>query len=148
MATPAGDVRAIFVYGEDIMADASGMQRKCSGTTKAGLPCKAQALPDSAFCIAHDPARATELAEWRRRGGFAKSNRSRAKKALPADPLSNEQLHAWLGVVFRGVIAGRIEPGVGTASSTIARTMLELFRAIDLEVRIAELERRIADAGS
>ena len=140
MATPAGDVRAIFVYGEDIMADASGMQRTCSGTTKAGLPCKAKALPDSAFCIAHDPTKVTQLAEWRRKGGYAKSNRSRAKKALPADPLTNEELHAWLGLVFKGVISGKIEPGVATASATVARTMAELSRVVDLEQRIVDLE--------
>jgi len=105
-------------------------------------------LPGSPFCVSHDPSKVTQLAAWRRKGGYASSNKARAKKHLPADPLSNEQLHAWLGIVFRGVIAGRIEPGVGTASSTLAKTMLELFRAIDLESRIAELERRVADAGS
>jgi hypothetical protein len=103
-------------------------------------------LPGSAFCVSHDPAKAAQLAEWRRKGGYASSNRARAKKQLPAEPLSTVELHSYLGLVFRGVISGKIEPGVGTASSTIARTMVELVRAIDLEVRIAELERRVADA--
>jgi len=105
-------------------------------------------LPGSPFCVSHDPSKVTQLAEWRRQGGLASSNKARAKKHLPADPLTNEELHSYLGLVFKSVISGKIEPGVGTATATIARTMLELFRAIDLESRIAELERRIADAGS
>ena len=130
------------------MRDAPTTQEQCTGTTKAGQRCRARALPGSPFCVSHDPSKVTQLAEWRRKGGLAKANRVRAKKALPAEPLTNEELHAWLGVVFRGVISGKLEPGVGTATATIARTMLELFRAIALEARVAELERRIADAGS
>jgi hypothetical protein len=124
------------------------MQQTCSGTTNAGQACKAKALPGSAFCIAHDPAKAAQMAEWRRKGGRAKSNQARAKKALPAEPLSTVELHSYLGLVFRGVISGKLAPNVGTSSAAIARTMLELVRAIDLESRIAELERRITDVES
>ena len=73
-----------------------------------------------------------------RKGGRA--NSASAKKALPADPMTTEELHAWLGVVFKGVIAGKIEPGVATASATVARTMAELLRATELEERITNLE--------
>jgi len=119
----------------------------CQTTNKVGEPCSARAWRDG-LCIWHHPARAEEVAAARKRGGQARSNKARALKSLPTELMTNEQLHSYLSVVFKAVIAGRIEPGVGTASSTIARTMLELFRAIDLEARIAALERRIADAGS
>ncbi len=122
------------------MRDAPKTQEQCTGLTKAGQRCRARALPESPFCVSHDPAKVTQLAAWRRKGGLAKANRVRAKKALPAEPLTNEELHAWLGVVFRGVIGGRIEPGVGTATATIARTMAELSRVVDLEQRIVDLE--------
>jgi len=96
-----------------------------------------------AYCIAHDPDRVVELAEWRRQGGKAKSNAARAKKALPAEPLSVAELHSYLGVVFRRVITGHTEPGVATAAATVARTMAELAKASDLEDRLSRLERRL-----
>ncbi|CAN5585180.1 hypothetical protein BH23CHL5_BH23CHL5_22950 [soil metagenome] len=120
--------------------DAPRTQEQCSGTTKAGQRCRAKALPGSAFCISHDPSRVVEMAEWRRAGGRAKSNRARAKKALPADLMTNEQLHAYLGLVFGRVIVGQIEPGVATAAASVARTMAELSRATELEQRIVALE--------
>jgi len=122
------------------MQDAPTTHEQCSGTTKAGERCRARSLPGSAYCVTHDPTKVTQLAEWRRKGGYAASNKARAKKALPADPLTNEELHSWLRVVFKGVIAGRIEPGVATASATVARTMAELARVTELEQRIANLE--------
>ena len=122
------------------MRDAPTTQEQCTGTTKAGQRCRARALPGSPFCVSHDPSKVTQLAEWRRKGGYASSNKARAKKHLPAELMTNEQLHSFLGLVFKGVISGKIEPGVATASATVARTMAELSRVVDLEQRIVDLE--------
>jgi hypothetical protein len=119
------------------------MQATCKGTTKAGTPCRAPAM-SGGWCIAHDPSRVVELAEWRRRGGKAKSNASRAKKALPAEPLTAEEIHAYLGLVFRGVIGGKIEPGIGTAAASIARAMVEVAKVADFESQLSEMRRDLA----
>ncbi len=118
-------------------------QRQCSGQTKAGERCKSWAMPDSEWCINHDPNRVTDLAEWRKKGGKQRSNQSRAKKQLPAEPLSIAELHSYLGVVFRRVVTGQTEPAVGTAAATIARTMAELSRAADFEERMTAIEQRL-----
>ena len=55
--------------------------------------------------------------------------------------MTNEELHAWLGLVFKNVIGSKIHPGIGTAAAAIARTMAELGRSVDLDRRIADLER-------
>ena len=112
---------------------------QCQTTNKAGQPCSARAWRDG-LCIWHHPSRAQEVAAARRRGGQARSNKARALKALPAELMTNEQLHSYLGLVFKGVIGGKIEPGVATASATVARTMAELSRVVDLEQRIVDLE--------
>ena len=117
------------------------MHAKCSGRTRAGEACKAPAQAGSRWCINHDPARVTDLAEWRRRGGKAKSNQARARKALPAEPLSAEELHSYLGVVFRGLIGGKIEAPIATAAANVARTMVEIQRASEFEARLSALER-------
>jgi len=122
------------------MPDTRRTHEKCQATAKNGKPCAAKPRPGRPYCLWHDPEAEDRRREISRQGGYASSNRARAKKALPADPLTNEELHSWLGVVFKGVIAGRIEPGVGTAGATIARTMAELTRSVELEQRIANLE--------
>jgi len=80
-----------------------------------------------------------QRAEWSAKGGKHRSNQSRAKKQLPAEPLSAAELHSWLGVVFRRLLTGQTEPGVATA-------MAELAKASDLEERMAEIERRLGKA--
>jgi len=97
-------------------------------------------LPGSPFCVSHDPSKVTQLAEWRRKGGYASSNKARAKKQLPAELMTNEQLHSYLGIVFTRVIVGKIEPGVANAAAGVARVMAELSRATELEQRIIALE--------
>jgi hypothetical protein len=47
-------------------------------------------------------------------------------------------------VVFRGVIGGKIEPGIGTAAATIARAMIDVARVADFERQLAEMRRELA----
>jgi hypothetical protein len=122
------------------MPDAPRTQPQCTGRTKAGARCRARALPGGKYCVSHDPAKVTELAEWRRQGGYASSNAARAKRALPAAPLSTLQMRAYLSKVFVELIAGDIAPNVATASAAVVRTLAELHRLDEIEGRIAALE--------
>ena len=118
------------------------MADRCLGQTKDGKPCAAKPLPGSDRCPWHDPAWADRRQEWSRRGGKGKSNASRAKKTLPAEPMTDAEVHAWLGVVFKRVIVGTMQPGVATAAGSVARAMVVVRQASELEDRLAELERR------
>jgi len=118
------------------------MQAKCSATTKAGTECRAPALA-SGFCVSHDPDRIVQLAEWRKRGGRGKSNRARAAKNLPNEPMTTGELHIHLGVVFRKVINGTLEPGVATAAASVARAMTDIAKTSEIEERLIDLERRL-----
>jgi hypothetical protein len=121
------------------------MQIQCSGKTKTGERCKAWAVAGSQFCISHDPAKVVELAEFRRQGGKGKSNKARARKALPGELMSMAEVQAHLGKALRGVLAGEIEPGVGTAVANIARAMRDVGAAAELEEQLLDMRRQIAD---
>ena len=57
------------------------MVERCKATNANGSPCGAQAQGNG-LCRWHDPVRAAEMVEARRKGGQAKSNKVRAKKAM------------------------------------------------------------------
>ncbi len=102
---------------------------QCKATTAAGTPCSAQPVQPSGWCYWHDPTLAADRAEARRKGGANKSNRVRAKKALPADPMTALELESWLGIVFRKLITGSLEPGVATAAASVAKAMVVVKEA-------------------
>jgi hypothetical protein len=117
------------------------MQAQCSGITKSGERCRAAALPGSDFCVTHDPARVTDLAAWRRKGGRAKSNRARAKRAVGEGALSAAELNGVLGVTLKGVLAGKIEPNVGNCVASLARAIRDVAGWAELDERLSALER-------
>ena len=120
------------------------MVSRCAATTSAGHPCQSQPVRPSGYCYWHDPAVADERDRKRREGGAHRSNRERAKRQLPAEPLSAEEIRSHLGVVFTGVIVGRVEPGVGTAAATIARALLDVAKVAEIEGQVAEVRRDLA----
>ncbi len=92
------------------------------------------------MCAWHDPQLAAERAGWRQKGGQSRSNRARAKKALPAEALTLQEVQALLGLTFKGVISGRIEPGVANAAANIARALVATREAAEFDARLAALE--------
>jgi hypothetical protein len=115
---------------------------RCGAMTKSGAPCSALHWRDG-FCRWHHPDNAGKAQENGRKGGRNRSATVRAKKALPAEPLSVAEVHSWLGLVFRGVMSGKIDPPVGTACATIARTMADLSRSVAQEGELAELRQMV-----
>jgi hypothetical protein len=129
--------------GETLMTDTRAMPDRCQALAKGGSQCGAKPRPGRNYCLWHDDAE--DAVEKRRaisqKGGQARSNKARARKALPAEPLTNEEVHAWLGLAFKAVIGGRMAPGVGSAAATIAKVMADLNREVELEQRIVALEQ-------
>lgn len=115
--------------------------RTCKAKTAAGSPCEAQPVRDDGYCFWHSPEVAEERTEARRRGGAHRSNKQRARKQIPP-AMTAEGLAGWLSLLFTNVMTGRIEPKIGTACATIARTLHEVKHATELELRIEELEQK------
>ena len=125
------------------------MATGCRATNQAGAPCGAEAYRDG-WCRWHDPDPAAVAArrEHSRKGGAARSNRARARKALPNGTLTMAEVRGLLGITLRGVLAGKVEPGVGTACANIARALNEVTKTAEVEERIADLERLAARRSS
>lgn len=112
----------------------------CKGTTKDGRPCQAQPRPGSTTCPWHSDELAERRQEWSRRGGANSSSKARAKKLFPAEAMTTAETLGLLGIVFRGVIAGRVEPRVANAAAHVARAMNDILKTSEIEQRLAELE--------
>jgi len=116
------------------------MVDRCPSLTRDGKACAATPRPGSAYCPWHDPSLSKRRSEWSARGGSHRSNKARAAKTLPTELMSTDELASWLTVVFRRLITGQIEPGVATASATVAKAIADIQRGAQIEERLAELE--------
>jgi hypothetical protein len=120
----------------------------CKGQTKDGRSCGAKPRPGTDLCPWHDPNFAERRAEWSRKGGVNSSTQQRARRQLPGQEMTATELHAFLAVVLKGVVVGRIDARIGNAAANIARSMNEIGKSADLEQRMAELERRLGSKAS
>ncbi len=117
------------------------MANQCLGTNRDGNPCSAHVDEGQRWCRWHDPNRAEERIEWRRKGGTARSNKARARKQLAAAVLSIDDLDALLCRALVQVAGGKMEPGVGSAMAGIAKTIAGIRSTGDFEKRLEELEQ-------
>ena len=116
------------------------MDAKCTATNKNGSPCSAGPVRPSGYCYWHDPALEDGRRADRQRGGAARSNTARARKSITAAVLEPRDIEGLLGATLKGVIAGRIEPGIGNAAANIARALIAVREATVLEERLVALE--------
>ncbi len=79
------------------------------------------------------------MAEARKRGGQAKSNKVRAKKAMVDGTLTPAELEGLLGITMSAVLNGVKEPAI----ANLARAAVAVRDAVAVDERITELERRL-----
>ncbi len=116
------------------------MHGRCTGTNRDGSPCSGQARPGRPWCSWHDPDLDGQRAGWRQKGGQSRSNKARARKRLPVESLTLQEVQGLLSVALKGVLTGRIEPGVANASASVARAIAALVQVGEMEARISALE--------
>lgn len=119
------------------------MLRQCTGTTKAGKRCSAVALPDSEFCISHDPTRVVELAAYREKGGQGRSHENRAKKSLKGTYQDMAALKGRLITALEKVEGGALEPGQANAMANLARAIVTVAGVADFEGQLTEMRKEI-----
>ncbi len=112
---------------------------RCQATAASGKLCSATPRPGRPWCLWHDPEAAEQRRELSRKGGVARSNRARARATLGA-PLAPAEVQAILGRVLKDVVGGKIEPGVATAAAGVARALIAVREATEVEERLAALE--------
>ena len=114
------------------------MDARCKALNAAGTPCGAQARPDlQGYCPWHAPELEAERVTWRKRGGHARSNANRARKAMK----SAADVTPVLWTALNDLAAGTLEPARGTAMAAVARALVALHEATEMEERISALEQ-------
>jgi hypothetical protein len=100
-------------------------------------------LAGKAYCWSHDPELAEQRAEGARRGGEQRSNARRAAKqwATIGEQLSAADLPAILRACMFSVRSGAMGPSQAAAIATLAKASVSLTAELELEQRIAALER-------
>lgn len=124
------------------------MVGKCSAITKAGSPCKGNAIPGSQFCMAHDPKSRETLKEAKRRGGEGKASARRLAKhwAELGATVGLGDLAAILKSCMFAVKDGEMAPSEATAIAALARAAVAITSEVEMADRIAALETAIGNA--
>ena len=117
--------------------------RPCSAITQAGAPCKGRAGANG-LCMIHDPALAERRALGKQQGGKNKATSARARRLWrEAGTQTAEDVLATLAIATRRVMAGTIEPSVGSAVAALSRAWFagkQVVATEDLAQRMAALE--------
>jgi hypothetical protein len=112
---------------------------RCRMTRRDGTPCRGRALGDSGYCVFHDPTRAAERAEARKKGGHNRASSARLRALVPPRLVSIfDVLEATLAEVHDGTL----EPGRANAMANIARALVAVLTAGELEERLRAVEQK------
>jgi hypothetical protein len=90
----------------------------CLASRRDGRPCRSPAVGVSGYCFAHDPGRAPQHLEACRRGGRARSARSK-----PPSDGELATLYRQLALAIEEVRAGTLDPRRALALASLVRAM-------------------------
>jgi len=114
-------------------------RKRCVSTKKDGTPCQAPAISPSGYCFMHDPNRASARDEARRRGGKNSCRTARLNKLIPSQlrPIYN-----MLGRAMVECYQGKLDYRKTNALASVARAMVAVLTAGELEERVRDLESK------
>ncbi|ACZ38915.1 hypothetical protein [Sphaerobacter thermophilus] len=110
---------------------------QCTATRRDGGRCTARALPGRPYCFAHDPELQAERTEARRRGGRNRAKVVRLRRLVPPRLLP---VFDQLEQALRDVLGGSLEPRRAMAAASVARALVDVLQAGELEERLRKLE--------
>ncbi len=114
----------------------SGDFSRCQAVCKSGKPCTAPAKKGSRFCALHgNPQYAAEIG---RKGG--QSNRHVYETHDFPVPSTAAEVKDMLAEVTSGILAGRLNPKIGTVVGYLSIPLLKAIEASDFEDRLRKLE--------
>lgn len=118
----------------------------CAATAQHGGRCGSWALPGSAYCVAHDPARARDQRAARAKGGAAAS-KLRAIRGQRARLDTPASLAGFLAGLVHRIVEGELTPDVGRVAIYGLATLRQVLETGELEKRLAALEQAVAAKG-
>ncbi len=115
--------------------------KHCAATRKDGRPCSASVAGETAWCFLHDPAREPERAAARRKGGENRADVVRLRGLVPPRLMG---VYDRLDRALTEVHDGSLDSRRATAMAAVARAMVSVLTAGELEERVRALEGREA----
>ena len=114
-----------------------GDVRHCAGVRKDGTPCTTRVLAGGRYCFAHAPELAERRTEARRRGGRQRRNAVRLRGLMPPRLVP---IFDTLAVALAEVHHGDLDPKQAQAMASLARALVAVLTAGELEERVRKLE--------
>ncbi len=138
------DIRKPFVDEEETREalKSIGERRACRGMRADGEECRSVVVARSGWCFTHDPNKADERNEARRRGGAGSSNVARLRRHLGPSQLGS--IFTRLEEALEELHTGRLSPNRASAMASVARAMVTVLQAGELEERIQAIEERLS----
>ena len=117
---------------------AVGERAVCAALGKAGA-CRAFALPESAYCISHEPTRQESLRVSRAKGATT-TNKLRSIEGRRRKLTTAPELVAFTSTVVQDVLSGTVPPDVARVVLYGVSIQKSLLETSELEKRLAALE--------
>jgi hypothetical protein len=111
-------------------------KRLCLSKNKSGGPCQGKPLADG-YCFSHSPAVIEKRHAARIKGGQNSATAVRMEKLNPERLVS---VYGALGEALADVRRGKLDPRIAVAMAGVARAMVGVITADELEDRVRGLE--------
>ena len=125
------------------------MESRCRHIKDDGERCGVTwGLSDAGLCLHHDPERAEEVMEARRRGGRATARKLHSPGLAPSDlpPLDSPQAASkWLAIVGEAVATGRLGHREGATVVRAVEAFLKSHDAGEVTERLEDLMDALAE---
>ena len=105
--------------------------------------CKAHPGDGSAYCYQHDPAKAKERTEARKRGGQSRSAPKTLNQTFELQTIP--QVKDMLATVTNASLRGEIDLNRARTAGYLASLILACLKDYDLEKRMEELEKKLLE---
>ncbi|MBA7471591.1 MAG: hypothetical protein GH144_01755 [Clostridia bacterium] len=117
---------------------------KCKARTRSGKPCKANALIDKDYCLAHDPESRKKFKEITKKGGKVKKKVQVSLALIEFKGNSGEVLDLLADTINR-VRSENMPPRIANTIGYLAGHMLKALEIAEIESRLRKVERIVLE---
>lgn len=117
---------------------------KCQATTRSGKPCKANALKDKKYCLAHDPESRKKFKEITKKGGKVKRKVQVYLAPIEFKGDVREVLDLLADTINR-VRSNQMPPRIANTIGYLAGHMIKALEIAEIEDRLKKVERIILE---
>jgi len=117
---------------------------KCKATTKSGKSCKANALKDKKYCLAHDPESKQKFKEITKKGGKVK-RKVQVYLALIEFKGDVREVLDLLADTINRVRSNQMPSRIANTIGYLAGHMIKALEMAELEDRLKKVERIVLE---